>query len=247
MEILVGKAASQRYAGLGLEAGVELGRIANRTYKVVGIFEAAGGALESEIWAPRTSISDSYIRRFASSVIARLTDPSQTEPALKYLNGPAVRLKAKTEPEYYRDLSTKTREIVALTTILIILMGLGAVFAVANTMYAAVDGRKREIAMLRTIGFARRSIIAAFIIESLLICLSACVIGLAASLLVNRLMSKQDFLSDTTWTVLAYELRITPAIVATALMTATLVGLVGGLAPALRASRMRIIEALRKA
>jgi ABC-type antimicrobial peptide transport system permease subunit len=82
-------------------------------------------------------------------------------------------------------------------------------------------------------------------IESILICTSACVAGLGASLLING--SRQDFLSDTTWTVLAYELRITPGILAAALGLATLVGVGGALAPALKASRTRVIEALRKA
>ena len=245
LEVMVGKAAKDRYSGLEIGDDILLGKIANRVYKVVGVFEASAGALESEIWAPRSSIADSYDRRTLSSVVVRLRSLSDREKALEYLRGPAVKLQAKSETDYYYDLTSKTREIVVLTSVLIGLMSLGAVFAVANTMYAAVDGRKREIAMLRTIGFSRISIILAFILESLMICLSACLVGLAASYLVNG--SRQDFLSDTTWTVLAYELRITPATVGSAFAMALLVGVTGGLAPALRASRTRIIEALRKA
>ncbi|MCH7632624.1 MAG: FtsX-like permease family protein [Planctomycetes bacterium] len=128
---------------------------------------------------------------------------------------------------------------------LIAIMVVGAIFAVANTMYAAVDGRKREIAMLRTIGFSKASILTAFIVESVLICTCACVAGLAACTLVHG--SRRDFLSDTTWTVMAYELRITPAILAVAMGTAILVGAGGALMPALKASRTHVIEALRKA
>ncbi|HUN82394.1 MAG TPA: FtsX-like permease family protein [Phycisphaerae bacterium] len=245
LQVMVGKAAKDRYSGLEIGDDILLGKIANRVYKVVGVFEASAGALESEIWAPRSSIADSYDRRTLSSVVVRLRSLSDREKALEYLRGPAVKLQAKSETDYYYDLTSKTREIVVLTSVLIGLMSLGAVFAVANTMYAAVDGRKREIAMLRTIGFSRISIILAFILESLMICLSACLVGLAASYLVNG--SRQDFLSDTTWTVLAYELRITPATVGSAFAMALLVGVTGGLAPALRASRTRIIEALRKA
>jgi len=175
----------------------------------------------------------------------RLTDPSGAPQAIAYINGPVVQLEAKTEPEYYKDLSAKTREIVVLTTILVGIMAVGAVFAVANTMYAAVDGRRREIAMLRTIGFTKSAIVSAFVVESLLICGTACVAGLATSLLVNG--ARQDFLSDTTWTVLAYELQITPQILLSALLVSTVVGIAGALAPALRAARTQVIEALRKA
>jgi ABC-type antimicrobial peptide transport system permease subunit len=156
-----------------------------------------------------------------------------------------VGLNARPETEYYEDLSSKTREIVVLTTILVSIMAGGAVFAVANAMYAAVDGRKREIAMLRTIGFKRRSILAAFLIESLLICVGGCALGLLAGTFLDG--SKEDFLSDTTWTVLAYELSVTPRIIFTALILAATLGIVGAMAPAVRAARTPMIEALRKA
>ena len=146
--------------------------------------------------------------------------------------------------DYYHKLAAQTREIVVLTTILVGIMSIGAVFAVANTMYAAVDGRRREIAMLRTIGFSRRSIMLAFVIESLLICVTACVLGLGASLLLNGV--RQDFLSESTWTVMAYELRISPAILLSALGVSAAVGVVGALAPAVRAARTSVLEALRK-
>ncbi len=244
LEIIVGKAAADRFQRLDIGDTVELGRAGNRFYKVVGIFAAGGGALESEIWAPRTILSDSYDRRFVSSVVMRIQGAGFAEEAISYVRGSAVRLNARLESDYYIELTSKTRQIVTLTTILIAIMAVGAVFAVANTMYAAVDGRRREIAMLRTIGFARRSIVVSFMIESLSVCVVACLFGLALSLLING--SRRDFLSDTTWTVLAYDLRITPGIVLAALGLATSVGVVGGLAPALRASRTRIIEALRK-
>lgn len=244
-EVIVGRQARERYQNLEIGGEVLLGRTATRRFKVVGVFEAAGGVLESELWAGRTSISDAFNRRFVSSVAIRMNDPAAAPAAIDYIKGPAVRLTAKTETEYYEDLSTKTREIVMLTSILIGIMGIGAAFAVANTMYASVDSRRREIAMLRTIGFARSSIVVSFILESLLICVTACLVGIGASLFVDG--SRQDFLSDTTWTVLAYELRVTPDIFLSALLLSTVVGLFGGLAPAMKASRIRILEALRKA
>jgi len=245
LEVIVGRAARDRYRNLELGGEIPLGRLGHRTCRVVGVFEARGGAFESEIWAPLTLLFDAYARRFVSSAALRLEDPAAAQAAVAYVNGPAVNLEARLETDYYRELSAKTREIVVLTTILVGIMGVGAAFAVANTMYAAVDGRRREIAMLRTIGFPRGSIMAAFVVESLLICMAACAAGLGLSLLVNGV--RQDFLSEATWTVLAYELRVTPRTLVAALATAGCVGLLGAMAPALRAARTGVIEALRKA
>ncbi len=244
-EIIVGRAASQRYANLSLGGETSLGRLANRTFKVVGIYEASGGAIESEIWGGRTVLADAYARNVMSSALVRLSDAADVDAAIAYIKSPAVELEAKREPDYYRDLSKTTRDIVGVTTILIGIMAIGAIFAVANTMYATVDRRQRELAMLRTLGFQRDAIRAAILIESLLICIMACAFGLALSLPLNG--NRQDFFSDTTFTVLAYELKVTPQIIAAALIVATLVGVGGALAPAWRASRIRVIEALRKA
>jgi len=245
MEALVGKQARDRYQNLEVGGEVVAGKTDSRQFEVVGVFEAGGGALESEVWFGRTVLSNAYDRSQVSSATLRVWDEAQAAEAIEYIKGPVVRLNAKGEAEYYRDLSTKTAEIVVLTSILIAIMGVGASFAVANTMYASVDRRRREIAMLRTIGFPRRSIVTSFLLESLLITTAACALGIVLSLFVHG--TRQDFFSDTTYTVLAYELRVTPEIVGSALGVGVLVGLIGGLAPALRASRVQIIEALRKA
>src|SRR5215470_13097830 len=170
LEIVVGKAARDRFENLRIGGEVRLGRQANRVYRVVGVFDTGGGAFDSEIWGPRAQISDSYNRRFISSAALRLNDDLAATGTIAYINGPAVALESKRETDHYAELAKKTREIVFLTTILIIIMSIGAAFAVANTMYAAVDGRRREIAMLRTIGFSKAAIITSFVTESLLIC-----------------------------------------------------------------------------
>jgi putative ABC transport system permease protein len=244
-EAIVGKAAQQRFAGLDLGAEIVLGRQSHRRYKIVGVFEAGGGALESEVWAPRTMLADSYQRTMISCVYLRLADPSAAAAAIEYIQGPTVQLSGKLETKYYEELQSKTREIVVLTTVLVTIMAIGAVFAVANTMYAAVDGRRRELAMLRAMGFGGRAIMVALLIEALLLCVAACACGLAGSLCFTGL--RQDYLSDTTFTVFAYELRLTPTIVVAAVGLATAVGAFGTCFPAMRAARMNVLEALRKA
>jgi len=245
LEAIVGKAAQSRYRQLNIGDDIQLGRLGNRRFTVVGVFEANGAAIESEIWTSRTILADAYLRPMISSALIRIDSHDAAQPAIAYINGPAVGLDAKRETDYYRELSSKTREIVLLATILVGIMGIGAVFAVANTMYAAVDGRRREIAMLRTLGFGRSAIMLAFAVESLIICIAASLSGLACAFLLNGY--KQDYLSDATWTVLAFEMTLTPGILAAALITAMLVGVLGATAPAVRAARVRIIDALRKA
>lgn len=244
-EIIVGKAASQRYENLQVGKKIELGRTSTTMCEVVGIFEADGSAFESEVWTSRGVLSNLYGRTFVSSAVLRLADNASPDAAIAYIRGPAVNMAAKLETAYYEELSSKSTQIVALTSILIAIMAAGAVFAVANTMYAAVDGRRREIAMLRTIGFTRAAILTSFVFESLMICLAACALGLLGASFASG--KREDFLSDTTWTVMAYELKLTPAIIAVAVIVSTLVGIVGALAPAAKASRISILEALRKA
>lgn len=244
LEALVGKAAQQRYVGLNVGDEVAMGRSKDRHYKVVGIFEARGGAYESEIWAPRTRIADSYQRPLISSASLRLERPELADAAIKCIDGPAIKLSGRTEPAYYKDLTTTTAQLAQLALGLVYIMGVGAVFAVANTMFASVDRRRREIAMLRTIGFSRLAIVTSFLAESILLCASAATIGVLASLSFSG--QRDDYLSSATYTVFAFERRVTPEIVLTCYGLAVLVGLVGALFPAIRAARVQIIEALRK-
>lgn len=244
-EVLVGRAARDRYRDLHVGGGLHLGRSRDRPFRVVGVFEAGGGALENEIWAPRTSLGDVYHRRFISSVVIRLARTDDADGAIRYVNGASVRLDAQREPDYYADLSARLREIVLLVSILVGVMAFGAVFAVANTMYAAVDGRRREIAMLRTVGFGRSAIVLAFLVESFLICAIACATGLVGCAVYHR--PRQDFLSDITWTAYAFESQLTPGIVLSAIVLSVGVGVIGGMAPAVKAARTSVIEALRKA
>lgn len=247
LEAVVGRAAEDRFTGLAIDSEIVVGRHSHRRYRVVGVFEASGGAMESEIWAPRTMLADSYARRLVSSVCLRFPDASLIPEAIAYINGSTVQLDGKVETQYYDELSSTTRQIVLLTSVLIGIMAVGAVFAVANTMYSAVDGRRREIAMLRALGFGRRAIIAALVTESVLLCGAACACGLAASKVITLAMTRQDYLSDQTWTVLAYDLRLTPTIIGTCVGLALVVGTIGALAPAFRAARINVLEALRKA
>jgi len=247
LEAVVGQAAHDRYEGIEIGDEVQLGRFGNRKFTIVGIFAAGGGAFEGEIWAPRTILSDVYFRSFTSSVCVRMNSPELVPAGVAHINGPSVRLDAKPELKYYDGLAKTTRDIIALTSILIAIMAIGAMFAVANTMYSAVDNRRRELAMLRTIGFSRRAIMFSLILESLLVCLLACGAGLAGAIAFSNLRgAHEDYMSDLTFTVFAYELKVTAPVMLAALGTALIVAVIGALAPAVRAARINILQAVRK-
>ena len=123
-------------------------------------------------------------------------------------------------------------------------MGVGACFAVANTIYTSVANRSREIAMLRTIGYSRRAIVAAFIIEAAMVCGVAGLIGLAGAAFFQG--QRQDFMALDTWSTFAYRMNLTPGILVTALASALLVAVIGAFVPAYRASRTEIVTALRQ-
>ena len=243
-EVIVGRAAQARYDGLQLGREISLGRLGNRMFTVVGAFEANGGALENEIWAARTILADAYDRHLISSVHLGVTPGKSAADLMAQISGPSINLGARTEADYYEELLVKTREVVSLATFLAAVMSLGAIFAMANTMFAAVDGRRREVAMLRTLGFGRLSIALAFVMESFLLCTGAAVAGLLASIVTSG--APRDFLSDASWTAFAYERQVTPTIGALALGVSTLVGVLGALVPAWRAARIQPATALRR-
>lgn len=243
-EVIVGRAAARRYADLEIGREIPLGRMGNRMFSIVGTFEAGGGALENEIWAPRAMLADVYDRRLVSSVHLRVREEAAVANVLDRITGSAVNLSARSERDYYEELLVKTREVVSLATFLIAVMAMGTVFAVASTMFAAVDGRRREVGMLRALGFGKATVGLAFVIEGMLVCALAAGVGLLGSAVTSG--APRDFLSDSSWTAIAYERRITPAIGLIALGVCCGVGALGALVPALRAARTNPVVALRR-
>ena len=182
-----------------------------------------------------------------SSVAIRLENAAAAPELIEMLKNPPYVLKARTERQYYQDLVDRSTKILGLTLILVAFMAFGACFAVANTIYAAIDGRTREIAMLRTIGYTPMSVVMSFVIEAVFICGTACVVGAALACFSLTFTTKQEFLSDATWSTFAYDMKVTPGVLLQALGAALSVGFIGAIVPALKASRMNILAALRRA
>jgi putative ABC transport system permease protein len=243
-EIVVGTNAARAYAGLDLGASVRIGA---GTWRVVGIFDANGSAFDSEIWADATVVNGSYQRPpgVFQSVTTRLRS-AEDFPAFKTMleRDPRARLQAVREAEYYEAQSrTVTTLITVLGGLVAIVMGLGAVLGALNTMYSAVAERSREIAVLRALGFGGASVVMAFVVESMWIALIGGLLGCLLALPVNGITT--GTINWQTFSHLAFAFRITPDLLGLGLAFAVLMGLIGGVPPAIRAARANVSRTLR--
>lgn len=243
-EIVVGKSAAQRFEGIMLGGSL---RFAMRDWPVVGIFDAGKTAFSSEVWGDSDQLMQAFRRPVYSSVIFRLTDPSQFQQVKERIEGdPRLTLEAKHENLYYAEQSEMMATFLRILGMsLTIIFSLGAIIGAMITMYAAVANRTAEIGTLRALGFQRRAILVAFLLESVGLGLVGGCGGLFfASFLQFITISTVNF---QTFSELAFSFSLTLSIAFRSLLFAVIMGLVGGLLPAFRASRMKIVDALREA
>jgi putative ABC transport system permease protein len=241
-EIVVGGAVARGFAGV--EIGQQLS-FAGRQWTVVGLFDAGRTAFDSEIWGDVEQMMQAFRRVAYSSVIARLALPgSFTALKARLDDDPRLKVDVKPEARFYADQSSSLSNFITLLGIaLSVIFSLGAMIGAAITMYAAVATRTGEIGTLRALGFQRGSILVAFLSESLLLALVGGVVGLgAASFLTAITVSTTNFQS---FSELAFSFTLTPGIVVSSLAFAMTMGFVGGFLPAIKAARMKIVDALR--
>jgi len=241
-EIIVGSSVARQFAGV--ELGQQLS-FAGRQWLVVGVFDAGKTAFDSEIWGDVDQMMQAFRRSAYSSVIARLTDPaSYTAMKARLDDDPRLKVDVKPERLFYEEQSRSLSNFITLLGMaLSIIFSLGAMIGATITMYAAVATRTGEIGTLRALGFQRRSILTAFLAEALLLAFVGGLLGLvAASFLTAITVSTTNFQS---FSELAFSFALTPRIVVQSLLFALLMGFVGGFLPAIRASRMKIVDALR--
>ncbi|MBM4145190.1 MAG: ABC transporter permease [Nitrospira sp.] len=241
-EIIAGVNIAKRFQGGGLGESL---RFAVRDWMVVGVFDAGNTSFNSEIWGDVDQFMQAFRRPAYSSVIFKLSDPSEFERVKTRIeNDPRLTQEAMREPEYYRkqsEMMAKFLRVLGLT--LTIIFSLGAVIGAMITMYSSVANRVFEIGTLRALGFQRKSILAAFLAEAISLGLIGGVAGLfLASFLQLYTVSTMNW---QTFSELAFSFSLTFEIIYEAMSFAIIMGFVGGVLPAIRASRMDIIEALR--
>jgi putative ABC transport system permease protein len=244
-EIIVGRGAAREFTGLDVGSTLKVGRY---EWPVVGMFTANGGAAESEIWTDAKVLQDAYHRGDSfQSVYARLNSPGAFQEFKDSLtSNPQLNVKVVRQSEYYIEQSEViTRLITTLGVLIAALMAVGAVFGALNTMYSAVAARTREIATLRALGFGSSAVVVSLLLESLLLALAGGVIGggLAYVAFNNFHTSTMNWQS---FSQIAFAFKVTPELLVQGILLAALIGLFGGLFPAIRAARLPIANGLRE-
>jgi putative ABC transport system permease protein len=241
-EVCVGEKMAGRFDHTGIGETLRFG---GRDWTVVCRFTAGGSAFESEIWGENEQVLPVFRRETFQSLTFRLKDPGAFEEAKRVLEADKrISVDVYREADFYAQQSQLLGSILQALAIMITgIMALGAVFGAINTMYAAVASRSPEIAVLLTLGFQPRSVLASFLAESALIALVGGVIGALIALPVNGMVT-----STTNWasfSEIAFAFRITPGLLLAGLIFAVVMGMLGGFFPARRASKIPVIQALR--
>ena len=244
-EVIVGSGAAREFAGLDLGSKIKVGRY---EWPVVGVFSARGGVPESEIWTDAKVLQDAYNRGDSfQSVRVRLNSPGAFQEFKDSLtSNPQLSVKVVRQSDYYVEQSeTLTRLITTLGFLIAFLMAIGAVFGALNTMYSAVATRTREIATLRALGFGSGAVVVSLMIEAVMLALIGGLIGgglayVAFNNLHTSTMNWQSF------SQIAFAFRVTPQLLLRGVVWAAVIGLIGGLFPAIRAARLPVASALRE-
>ncbi len=244
-EIVVGKNAKTTYSGLTLGSTIWLG---SARWEVVGIFDAGGSAFDSEVWGDAHLLNGAYKRpdTFSQSVTVHLASPAALQKLKDSLTAdPRLNVDVTREIDYYAKQSTRmTQLITTLGGFVALIMAIGAVFGALNTMYSAVAERGREIATMRALGFGGPSVVFSFLVEALLISFTGGVIGCVAVLPLNDLTTST--MNFQTFSNLAFAFKITFDLLWMGVLFALVMGVLGGMPPAIRAAQRPVASALRE-
>ena len=244
-EVIVGVGALIEFQGLEVGSTIT---VAQEEWPVVGIFETGGGLAETEIWVDASVLQPAYRRGNSyQAIYAKLESPGAYQEFKDALTSdPRLNVKPMRESEYYEEQSAMLYKLVTgLGTLIAVIMGFGAVFGALNTMYTAVSSRAREIATLRALGFHSGPVVISVLMESLLLALIGGVIGATAAWWVFDGF-RAATLNFTSFSQVAFAFDVSPSLLARGIIFAMIIGLVGGLFPALRAARQPVANALRE-
>lgn len=240
-ELLVSESLSKRFKDMQLGKTIH---IARSDWRVVGLFEASGTAYDSEIMADYEDVAQEWDRPIYSSILIRAIDArAATQLKKRIEDDQRIHLQAIDQNAYFKEQTVSSIGIKALGFFIAVVMGIGSCFAAMNMMYSAVLGRMKEVGTLRALGFKRRSILSSFLVESVILSLVGGVLGCLMALPLHGLSTgTANFLS---FSEVLFHFRITPAILLRGLAFAAIVGVLGGILPARRAAKIKLVEVLR--
>ena len=241
-ELIVGRGVASQFKGAEMGSHV---RMRGSDWTVVGVFES-GDANESELWTDVNVARTTFVRTGESSVRVALDGPDGLDKLKAALSAdPRLTVDVQREQDYFSGQTKQFRQTIGvLAGVVTIIMALGAIFAALNSMYAAVAARGKEIATLRAIGFGGLPVLLSVMIEALLLALVGGVLGaVIAYVLFNNLTVStlgQNF------TQVVFNFKVTPQLVVRGLIISVLIGMIGGLLPAIRAARLPVTAGLRE-
>lgn len=242
-EAVVGASITQRYPDAKLGGKLTFGR---GDWTIVGVYESSQMARNSEIMVDLNQASADFQRpEVLSSALLRATDPVSLQALVNDLSSdPRLNVQARTEREYYASQTSSGDLVKYLGTFVAVIMAVGSCFAAMNTMYAAVARRSREIGTLRVLGFSRGNILFSFFLESIFLAILGGLLGILLVLPLNNISTGIG--SNVTFSEVAFQLKVTPAIMAQGVLFAMFIGAFGGLLPAANAARKQILTALKE-
>jgi len=244
-EVIVGVGAAREFAGLDLGSKLRVGR---REWPIVGIFSAGGGSAESEIWTDATVLQGAYNRgdTFQSVYVKLLSPGAFLEFKDSLTTDPRLTVKVLRQSEYYAEQSTAVNRLInTLGYLIAALMAIGAVFGALNTMYSSVSARTREIATLRALGFGSGAVVVSVMIESLVLAVVGGALGaILAYITFNGLHTST--MNWNSFSQVTFAFAVTRELLVQGIVWAVLIGLIGGLFPAIRGARLPIAAALRE-
>ena len=240
-EIVVSAKLAKRFANFDVGQSFRTG---NATFIVVGWLDGGGSAFDSECWLDADECRSVFERDMYSSFLVRVPDAVAGSNLVARIEADRrFKLKAESEVEYYRKQTMTAAPIKWLGGFLAVMMSVGAVFAAMNTMYAAVGARTREIGTLRVLGFRRRSVVLALLLEGGMLALIGGLLGCALAFYWNGYTTAT--MGFETFSEIVFQFTVTPGLVVKGLVFAVIVGIIGTLLPAIRAARLPVIDALK--
>ena len=243
-EVMIGRRLRGQFKGLQLGQTFEIKK--NRQAAVVGVFEASGSSFESEVWADIDTVRSSFGREgLVSSVVVALDSAAAFDRFKAAVEGDRqLDLQVEREVDYFEKTSEGTAMLVQfLGGAIVFFFSIGAMIGATITMYGAVDGRRREVGTLRALGFSRLHVLTSFLLEAVVLALCGGAVGAVASLGMS--FAEMSMMNQQTWSEIVFGFEPTPDIIIGAVIGGGIMGILGGLLPAVRAARVSPIAAMR--
>jgi putative ABC transport system permease protein len=243
-EIMIGHRLRGEFKGLELGQRFEIKK--NRMAEVVGVFDAGGSSFESEIWADVDTVRTSFGREsVVSSITVALESASKLDAFKRAVESDKqLDMQVLREVEYFEKQSEGTASLINfLGGVIVFFFSIGAMIGAMITMYGAVSNRSREIGTLRALGFSRTTILTSFVLEAFLLALLGGAIGALASLAMG--LVELSMMNMNTWSEIVFRFEPSPEIVIGAVLSGGVMGILGGLFPAVRAARVSPVAAMR--